>query len=109
MPKIRVRSLAALVAAAATIFSMAAPAASAATQAIAAESCKSSYVEWDPDEGNGEGWSRCTPPYYNAFHRVVLLCSYDGDKFGPWVRAWEESRTTCTNGSSAYYAFTQVK
>ncbi|MFD8492723.1 hypothetical protein [Amycolatopsis sp. NPDC059657] len=108
MPKSRVRSLSALVAAGVTILCAAAPAASA-TQDIAADSCTAGYVEWDPDEGNGEGWSRCTPPYTNAFHRVVLLCYYDGDKFGPWVRPWEESRNTCTNGSGAYGAFAQVR
>ncbi len=108
MSKNRAFSLLTLVAAGASLLFAAAPIA-AATQDVAAEACSAGYVEWDPDEGNGEGWSRCQPPYTVAFHRVFLLCYYDGDKVSPWVRPWQEARVTCTNGSGAYGAVTSTR
>ncbi|WP_181775891.1 hypothetical protein [Amycolatopsis pittospori] len=108
MFKKRALSLLALAATGATILFAAAPAASASQNAVAA-ACSAGYVEWDPDEGNGEGWSRCQPPYSVAYHRVFLLCYYDGDKVSPWVRPWEEARVTCTNGSGAYSAISMTR
>ncbi len=101
-----VRRSAALVAIGAAALFTAAPAASATS--AAENNCSASFVEWDPDEGNGAGWSRCWTPYMTEFHRVYLFCYYGGDQVGDWARPWEESSTTCLDGSGAYGAQLQT-
>jgi hypothetical protein len=90
----------------ATLMSSALPA-SATTDSVA--NCDVGWTAWDPDQGSGAGYSYCWTPYMAKYHRVHLSCYYGGDAYGSWARGWEESFTTCIDGSGASYGNVEVR
>ncbi|GAA3114003.1 hypothetical protein [Streptosporangium carneum] len=95
----------------ATLATSALPAAAAAASNTSEwlKNCSYVWSAWDPDEGAAAGYSYCKTPYQVYQHRVVLGCYYGGWAYGPWVRAWETSDTTCVDGSGASSGAVEVR
>jgi hypothetical protein len=71
--------------------------------------CDSSWQAWDSEEGNGTGRSWCWTPYMTSEHRVLLFCHYGGHAYGTWARPWQDSWTTCVDGSGAYGSRLEIR
>jgi hypothetical protein len=90
---------------------LAAVPAAAAPDVTAQATCYADYVNFDPDEGAGEGWSKCAP-LDAVYHRVKLTCSGPGGyytAYGDWAYSQAYSSTTCYGGHVAYGATYELR